>query len=96
MWEKLYTQKIKEANKSAEHVGEYLSGAEQNRSAPVPQIQDQAAPLVALSAEISAARHRYWAKAMQMLTSEQRRIVTKERETDYAVRQKALQDAVRK
>ena len=99
-WEKLYYPKLEAANAAARETGEYLSRGGRGRIAGPPErvqkIEQQAAPVVVLSGEIAAARRRYWAEAMRVLTPEQRAIAAGEREADYVAKRKALKDAVRK
>ena len=87
-WKKLYEPKLAEANKAAANAGKYLADAKGQSRTPSAHIQNEAAPLISLSREISSARSRYWDKAMQILTPKQRVIVQKEREIFWAARKK--------
>jgi hypothetical protein len=85
-WEKLYRPKLEQANKAASKANEYLSGAEDQRRTPVAHIQDRARPLVTLSGEVSAARRRYWDRAVETLTPDQRKTIQTEREIAWAAK----------
>lgn len=89
-WEKFVSPKMAQAKQAAAKTNEYLAGAENNRRTPVAQIQHAAAPLVAVSGEISSARRNYWSQATNILTPEQRKALQLEREADWALRMKSL------
>ena len=83
-WQKFYFPKMKVANAAVRQAADYMSGAEKNRQTPTAQIQREAAPVVAISGEISAVRRQYWARATALLAPAQRLIAAREREADYA------------
>ncbi|MCX6344161.1 MAG: hypothetical protein NT018_03710 [Armatimonadetes bacterium] len=83
-WAKAYGPKIAHANQAAAKTQEYLDNAKGQSRTPVAQVQTEAAPLIALSREISSARRAYWNEAAKLLTSEQRANLEKEREADWA------------
>ena len=87
-WKKLYEPKLAEANKAAVSAGKYLADAKGQSRTPSAHIQNEAAPLISLSREISSARSRYWDKAMQILTPKQRLIVQRERGIFWAAKKK--------
>ena len=87
-WNKLYEPKLSEAKKAAASAGKYLAGKKGQSRTPSAHIQNEAAPLILLSREISSARSRYWDKAMQILTPKQRVFVQREREIFWAARKK--------
>lgn|GEM_PF-1848552 len=89
-WRKFYGPKIVAANRAAEKTNSYLAGAQGRQRTPVAQIQNAAAPVIALSGEISSARRSYWDRAIKILTPEQRKELQSEREADWAARQEAL------
>ena len=89
-WQKRYGPKIAEANQAANRTSRYLAGAKGKSRTPVAQIQNEAAPVIALSGEISSARRGYWDRAARILTSEQRKLLQAEREADWASKKAAL------
>lgn len=89
-WEKVYRPKIEEANAAAEKAGGYLQDTHGNRSTPVAHIQKEAGPMIALSGEISAARRSYWSRAVSLLSSEQRSVLQREREADWAAKKAGM------
>jgi hypothetical protein len=92
-WRKFYVPKIAQANKAAAKTHKYLADAEGNSRTPLAQIESAAAPVVALSREISAARRSYWSQAVKILTPNQRKALQAERETAWAEKTKALSPA---
>ena len=95
-WGRFYQPKLREAKAASRQMTGYLSRSRTNGRTPVQQIEERAAPVVAVSREISATRRQYWDRAMKLLTPEQRRIAAKEREADYAAKRRALAEALRK
>ncbi len=85
-WIKIYGPKIAQANQAAAKTQEYLDDAKGHSRTPAAQIQTEAAPLIALSREISSSRRTYWSEATRLLNSEQRGILKKEREANWARR----------
>ena len=88
-WRKYYGPKIAQANQAAAKTNEYLADAKGNSRTPAAQIQGAAAPVIALSGEISAARRSYWGQAVNILTAGQRKALQAEREAAWARRTKA-------
>jgi Spy/CpxP family protein refolding chaperone len=78
-WESTYGPKLKAAKAQAGKLKDFLAKSASNKRTPVAGIQQEAAPYVALSSEISAARREYWARAMSLLTPKQRQAVIAER-----------------
>jgi len=89
-WQAFYAPKIAQANQAAAKANGYLSDAKDRPRTPVAQIQNAAAPVIALSGEISAARRSYWDQAAKILTPDQRKALQAEREADWAERMKQL------
>lgn len=85
-WIKIYGPKIAQANQAAAKTQKYLDNSKGHSRTPAAQIQTEAAPLIALSREISSARRTYWSEATRLLNSDQRGILKKEREADWAKR----------
>lgn len=85
-WKAYSTPKIAQAREAAAKAESYLSDTKTHTRTPTAQIQDQAAPLIALSGELASARRSYWEQAMKVLTSKQRIIVQKEREKNWEAR----------
>jgi hypothetical protein len=94
-WLKFYGPKMAQANEAAAKMNEYLADARGNRRTPVAQIQDQAAPVMELSRQISSARRAYWVQATQLLTPAQRTALRKERENAWAAKRRAVSEGVR-
>lgn len=89
-WQKHSGPKIAQANEAAARTNEYMTDAKGNRRTPVAQIQSAAAPVIALSGEISAARRSYWSQAVSILNPAQRKALQAEREAAWAQRTRAL------
>ena len=89
-WQKYYGPKIAQADQAAVKTKKYLTDAKANTRTPVAQIQDAAAPVIALSGEISSARRNYWDQAVNILISSQRKHLQAEREAAWAEKTKAL------
>jgi hypothetical protein len=89
-WERVYGPKMTQANILAKSVGDYLDEKKAGRSAPVAQIEGKATPFVSLSREIATGRRQYWARAMGLVTQEQREKVDVIRKGDWAKKRKAL------
>lgn len=85
-WQEFYGPKIAQANQATNRTSKYLAGAKDRSCTPVAQIQSAAAPVIALSGEISSARRSYWSQAVSVLGLDQRRALQAERETDWAVK----------
>jgi hypothetical protein len=94
-WTRFSEPKLAQANEAAAKTGSYLNESKGQKRTPTAHIEDQARPLMALSGEISSARRNYWNLAMKVLEPSQREAVRKEREADWAAKQKALADKVR-
>ena len=88
-WRKYYGPKIAQANQAAAKTNEYLADAKGNPRTPAAQIRSAAAPVIALSGEISAARRSYWGQAVNILTAGQRKTLQAEREAAWARKTKA-------
>lgn len=86
-WQRFYAPRMNAANQAASRTNKYLDAAKNHSRTPVAQIQDAAAPVIALSREISSARRSYWDQATKILTPEQRKVLQTEREADWAKRQ---------
>lgn len=78
-WKYYYEPKMAEANAAARQLQGNLARTRGNGSIPTAQIQKDAGPMIAISAEISAKRREYWGRAMQVLSPEQRETVATER-----------------
>ena len=89
-WLHQYAPKIAAAQHAADTTREYLQQKQQSSRVPVEQIQNNAAPLISLSAEISAARRTCWNNATKLLSSGQRDILHKARIADWASRQRRM------
>jgi len=89
-WQKYYAPKMAQANQAAARTSDYMANAKDNRRTPIAQIQSAAAPVIALSGEISAARISYWDRAAKLLTAKQRRALQAEREKAWAAKAKGL------
>lgn len=89
-WQAFYGPKIAQANQAAAKTNEYLSDGKDRPRAPVAQIQNAAAPVIALSGEISSARRNYWDQATKILTPEQRKTLQAQREADWSRRVKSM------
>ncbi len=89
-WLHRYAPKVAAAQHAADTTREYLQQKQQSSRVPVAQIQNNATPLISLSAEISAARRSYWSQATKLLSSSQRGILTKARIADWQARQKRM------
>jgi hypothetical protein len=89
-WQAFYAPKIAQANQAAAQTNHYLSDAKDRSRTPVAQIRNAAAPVIALSGEISAARRSYWDQATKILTPDQGKALQAEREADWAARMKPL------
>lgn len=87
-WQKYYGPKIAQANQAAAKTNEYLADTKRNSRTPVARIQNAAAPVIALSGEISAARRGYWNQAVSILTPAQRKAIQAEREAAWALSSK--------
>lgn len=88
-WQKFYGPKIAAANQAADKTSDYLAEAKDKSRTPVAQIQNAAAPVIALSGEISSARRSYWDRAVKILTPQQRKALQADREADWVARMKA-------
>ena len=85
-WQNVYSSKMADANRSAEQVGKCIADKSGGARTPVAQIQDAAAPVVALSGEISSARQSYWDQAVSLLDRHQRSDLQTEREADWSAK----------
>jgi hypothetical protein len=94
-WEKYSVPRMKKANEAAKHLNDYMSRAEDNKQTPAVQVQNEAAPVVAISGEISSQRRAYWSQAVQVLSPEQRKLADTEREKDYAAKRKAHAESIK-
>lgn len=88
-WRKFYGHKMADANQAADRTSKYLADARNKSRTPVAQIQNAAAPVIALSGEISSARRSYWDRAISILSPEQRKALQAEREAVWAMRKGA-------
>lgn len=89
-WRKLYGSKIAQANEAAAKTGAYLANAKGGSRTPVAQVQSAAAPVIALSGEISSARRGYWNRAVSILKPEQVKPLQTMRENEWAAKTKAI------
>lgn len=89
-WKKFSEPKLAQANEAALKTNAYLADSKANRKTPIAQIQDNARPIIELSGEISACRHRLWDQAMKLLTPEQRKVVQTKRQELWTERMKRL------
>ncbi|MHB1460129.1 MAG: hypothetical protein ACYC1M_02435 [Armatimonadota bacterium] len=94
-WLHRYAPKMAAAQQAADTTREYLQQKQQSSRVPVEQIQNNAAPLISLSAEISTARRYYWNHAIKLLTIAQRDMLNKARIADWQARQKRMLDLSR-
>jgi len=85
-WEKYYAPKIAQANQAAAATAKYLAEANGRSRTPVARIQDEAAPVITVSGEISSARRSYWGRAVSLLSPKQRALIQQEREADWQTR----------
>ncbi len=85
-WLNRYGPKIAAANQAAKTTRDYLQQNQARSRVPVAQVQNEAAPLVALSGEISAARKSYWNNATSILSSTQRDMLHIARIADWSSR----------
>jgi hypothetical protein len=70
-YQSTYGPKLKQAKAEADKLKSLLAKSG-NGTTPVASIQQQAAPYVALSSQISQGRRQYWSRAMTLLTPKQR------------------------
>ena len=85
-WERTYGPKLKAAKAQAKKLRGFLAKSGDNRRTPAASIQQEAAPYVALSSEITAGRREYWSRAMALLTPRQRQLAIAERKAEFANR----------
>lgn len=85
-WKKYHDAKIAEAKGAMENVDEYMDRAKGKQRVPVAQIEREAAPVIAISGEISAVRQRYWSQALNVLTPAQTKQIQKEREEAWSAK----------
>lgn len=88
-WNKRYEPKLALARQAAEEASKELDEAKGNRRTPVTRIEESAAPVIALSGEISAARRDYWNRAVSILDPHQRESLQAEREADWTAKLRA-------
>ena len=91
-WNKYYNLRIVEAKKAASKTSAYLSGSNNKTRTPIAIIQQEAAPLISISSEISKKRHDYWKKAILILDLKQRNLLDKEREASWLKQKNKFND----
>jgi hypothetical protein len=85
-WEKAYAPLMKEAKAREGKFKRYLATVRDASRTPVSQVQKEAAPFIAISSDIAAARRDYWSQAMALLTPKQRTEVAAQRKAEFARR----------
>lgn len=84
-YQSAYAPKLKQAKAEADKLKSFLARSG-NGTTPVASIQQQAAPYVAMSSEISQGRRQYWSRAVALLTPKQREMVLAVRKAEAAPR----------
>lgn len=87
-WQKFCAPRLAQASAAAAKTNDYLDQHKDDKRLPAAQVQDQAAPLIAISGELAAARHRYWNQATALLTPQQRTTLQAERAVAWTAQTK--------
>jgi hypothetical protein len=95
-WDRTYGPKLKDARAAAGKLRDYLGKSRNNQRTPIAQIQKEAEPLIAASAEITRAKRHYWSRAMTVLTPEQRKAAMSARKKNFSAKLKAISDVLAK
>jgi hypothetical protein len=94
-WRHFADPREKAAIDAANAAGQYLNNAQNQRRTPVAHIEDQTHGVVVISRELSAARRRFWSKALTVLTPPQQQLVQHQREVEYARQHQAFLERMR-